>query len=236
MNTTPSIQAKSYFALRLKHENDLTTLKSKQKVIKKFLIKNLKNCKGIYLKRIDAAIYLFNKYPTQTNININDIILDGLERSFSRHYIEHKEAIQTYVSGVNKLQKELDQFRKAKKKEINTFKKENDLDFVILNYHYNKLTNLQKTYTKYNSLSEFNDAIKKYNFVQDIVDEFFNIFVAETEIQREDDLEQRLLGVLNNNLYVESVSKVVDKDRSKSEQQRVDIYKILANVMQGELA
>lgn len=235
MNNPPSTQVKSYFELRLKHENDLSTLKSKHKVIKKFLINNLKNSKGISIRRIDSAIVLFNNYPTQNNVTIHDVITNELERSFLRHYVEHREAIQTYVNGINRLNKELFQFRKAKKKEINTFKKDNDLDFVILNFHYNKLTNLTKTYSKYNNLTEFNNAVDEYNFVQDIVGEFFNIFVAKTEIQHEEDLEEQLLDDLNNTLYVETVSTIVNKDRTKAEQQRIDIYKILANVMQGEL-
>lgn len=231
MTTTPS---KLYFELRIKHENDLTLIKSKQQVIKKFLIKNLKNCKCVSVKRIDSAITIFTKYPTKNNITIQDIIINGIDTSFSRHYIEHKEAIQTYVNGVNRLHKELQQFRKNKKKEINTFKKENDLDFTVLNFHYNKLTNLQKTYSKYNSLTEFNEAIRKYSFVSDIVDEFFNVFIAEKEIERQDELEDQLLEELHDTLYVETVSAVVNKDITKADKQRVELYKILANVMQGE--
>ena len=141
--TTPI--RRSYFEFRLKHERSLDEFKRIQNTCKKELDKALKTLDGISLLRIRNAITLVKKIIYKSPDELADdafkLIIDGMERSFSRHYINSKDQIICYLKNTFKLQAELREYRNQKKKDFEKFKKNlkrQHYDVSLLNLAYNE--------------------------------------------------------------------------------------------------
>lgn len=226
--------AKEYFNLRLLHEGQMQELKNQQFHIKKELLAALKKCKNISKKRIDTAITVYKSFALKESITVYDFIINGLERSFLRHYENNKEAIIQYIDGIFKLRSEIEAFRKVKNKEINIFKKKNShLNFIILSHFYTQLSTSLKTYETIKSVQEYESSMFEYSFMQAIVDEYFINETAKIEKVRREKYDTDKNRKENEKIYLDAFKDMFNLDKTKRDQQKDEIYSILNDIMSG---
>ena len=224
MNTSNKVAlAKEYFNFRLLQEQELYTIKKKQNVIKRYLLNDLKSCEGIYVKRINNAITIYKKIPTKTSITVFDFVINGLERSFKRHYNEHKEQILKYINGIFKLYDELKEFRKTKKKAFKKFKKSFDnTDLTMYNLAYIQFQNKLKAF-KFLKISyvEFEKLMNDYKFMKDIIDEYMFEFSKDIDSKIENKQEE---------IYLEEIKSLFNLDDDKKSLMEKEVLAILTEM------
>ena len=174
---------RSYFEFRLKHERLLDEFKRIQNTRKKELDKVLKTLDGISPLRIRNAITLVKKIIYKSPDELADdtfkLIIDGLERSFSRHYINSKDQIIYYLNNTFKLQAELREYRNKKKKDFEKFKnnlKRQHYDVSLLNLAYNEYKRtIDYIKTQNITIEEYNKRVIEYDHLNDVIIEFIKI-------------------------------------------------------------
>ena len=174
---------RSYFEFRLKHERLLDEFKRIQNTRKKELDKVLKTLDGISPLRIRNAITLVKKIIYKSPDELADdafkLIIDGLERSFSRHYINSKDQIICYLNNTFKLQAELREHRNKKKKDFEKFKnnlKRQHYDVSLLNLAYNEYKRtIDYIKTQNITIEEYNKRVIEYDHLNDVIIEFIKI-------------------------------------------------------------
>jgi len=204
-----SYLAGAYFELRLNLEKELKKFKEQQNVVKSELNKRLKKFHGVSKRRISDAIYAFKKYKAKTDINIYDLIIHDLDEVFVAKYDKHKEDIVAYINEMQRLQEELYQFRKEKKKELAAFKKLHKADLTLLNYAYNKFSNDVKTFKKLDlSIDEFRQMNIDNKYLDKVIFEFFYQEVQEVITARDIIKKEKEIKAQNDQLYVETINSM----------------------------
>lgn len=220
------VQAREYFQFRLNQENSLKQFKANQHNIKLAHVVELKKHDGVSLKRINAAITVFKKYAPKDKLSVYDFIINGLDRSFVRHYEDHKGIIIDYIEICFSLADSLKTFRNKSKKAYTDFKKDIVIDLSLLNLSY---VNFKATLDTFNTMNisskEFIKAKAELFYLNDIADEFFIKCVRDIELVRHHlNLEQHLADK-NKQVYAEEIRKMFNQ--SKKESQEDEIKQIL---------
>lgn len=221
---------RSYFEFRLKHERSLTEFKERQNECKKTFDAELKKLVGVSPLRVRNAITLIKKITyknaEERAVDAFEMIMNGMERSFARHYENSKSQIIDYLTNIFKLQDESKDYRNKKKKEFDVFKKElrnNGYDVSILNMAYIEFKNtLNYIKTQDITIDEYNERVKKYEYLNDLVSEFVNneydvLFNKKQIIEKQ---KQEKLD--KENLYKEAVKSLFGITSKHEEKKRAE--------------
>lgn len=165
---------RTYINLRLTQEKELRDFKNSQQIQKNIIIKEFKTLKGVSKQRVDYAIKVFKDFGNRDYNKVFDFVLDSLERSFKRHYLNNKDSIINYIKNIYQLQDKLKLFRRNKKKIFNVFKKKACVDLTIVNNLYVKMSSDLKAYNKLGmTFDKFTEYRKEHEFAEVIFSEIF---------------------------------------------------------------
>lgn len=222
-----SALAEEYFNFRLLQEQELYTICKKQNIIKNYLLKELKTCDNINVKRINNAITIFKKIPTKSSITVFDFIINDLNGLCKRHYETHKDQIEKYINGIFRLQDELVKFRKEKKKAFKKFKLSYDnIDLTMYNLAYIKLKSTLKAFKSSNvPYSEFKKLTIEYNFLEDVIEEYMVELAKDIDSKFENAQEE---------IYLEQIQSLFNLNDTKQSLQEREVLAILANMNIGK--
>lgn len=228
---------REYFELRIQQEQALAEFKAKQKKEKGKLTKTLSKASRVSKARVQHAISLMK---SMTALPIADqtaetykLIMSNLDVSFQKHYEEGRDIICEYVSETYRLQRELESFRKDKKKTFNAFKaklKEHGLDASLLNHAYLEYKNAARYIADEGiSLDEYQNRKEQYNYLNEIVDDFLQYECQRIEKKRREkkNLEQQ------EELYMQAIADMFGKSAKSTTESYVE--SILLDIMVDEL-
>lgn len=191
--------ARKYFDFRLLQESVIQSVKNEHKLIKKSLIKMIKSCKNVSLRRIDNAISIHKKYPIKNNDTVFDFIISDLNGVSLQNYLDNKHIVQMYIDGIFKINDEMKEAIKLKKREFNKFKRSINVDLTLLNKYYLEFKSEILTYKKLGMLEDgYKEFIIENKFIEDVKNEYVCL-----EIKKIDE-------------------SIVEKMRLKREKERLD--------------